>query len=203
MYSDLKTATHSNHFSKRFNSTNWWIVLIAKKDYGQRNGYTENMDHSYNALVYFFPDKDLWNNNKLCVIQQQYLVLLVLTPRPRFLFNFIFNKMNVNVRLIRLRCVVFLLFHFYTLSSTIIHSTFGHLRHGWGIQPSHFPCDGLKTSGSRISLGVESVVSFKIIKIIFINIFGRLDASFFILGSFPFDTSSTVKSKEKMFRVVL
>ena len=70
--------------------------------------------------------------------------------------------MNVNVRPMKLRCVVFLLFHFYTLSSTIIHSTFGHLRNGWGIRPAnhYYQCDGLKTSGSMISLGVESVVSF-------------------------------------------
>ena len=89
-------------------------------------------------------------------------MFLVPIPSHKFLFNFIFNIMNVNVRPMKLRCVVFLLFHFYTLSSTIIHSTFGHLRNGWGIRPAnhYYQCDGLKTSGSMISLGVESVVSF-------------------------------------------
>ena len=85
-------------------------------------------------------------------------------PHRNFLRGFIFelfNKMNVNVMLIKLHCVVLLVFHFYTLSYAIIHSTFGHLRNGWGLRPSnhYYQCDGLKTSGSMISLGVESVVS--------------------------------------------
>ena len=90
--------------------------------------------------------------------------LVFYVPHRNFLRGFIFelfNKMNVNVMLIKLHCVVLLVFHFYTLSYAIIHSTFGHLRNGWGLRPSnhYYQCDGLKTSGSMISLGVESVVS--------------------------------------------
>ena len=121
--------------------------------------------------------------------------------------------MNVNVRPMKLRCVVFLLFHFYTLSSTIIHSTFGHLRNGWGIRPAnhYYQCDGLKTSGSMISLGVESVVSF--VKIYYFQkVFMYIlkfstpidPVKFFIIsGPFLVDTSNKTKTEEEMSRVVL
>ena len=90
--------------------------------------------------------------------------LVLHLPYRNFLRVFIFylfNKMNVNVMLIQLQFVVLLVSHFYALSFAIIHSTFGHLRNGWGLRPSnhYYQCDGLKTSGSMISLGVESVVS--------------------------------------------
>ena len=139
-------------------------------------------------------------------------MFLVFMPKPKFLFGFILYKMNVNVIFVKLRCVVFLLFHFYTLSSTIIHSTFGHLRNGWGIRPAnhYYQCDGLKTSGSMISLGVESVVSFEQIYNFYcfeiqcyINNLSYSNSFYFTLGPFPFDTSNKVKTEKKMFRVVL
>ena len=71
--------------------------------------------------------------------------------------------MNVNVRLSKtLFCfVVLLVFDLSSVCHTIIQSSFGRLRNGWGIRPANhfYQCDGLKTSGSRFSLEVESVVS--------------------------------------------
>ena len=70
--------------------------------------------------------------------------------------------MNVNVRISKmLFCFVVLLFYLSSVCHAIIHSSFGRLRNGWGIRPANhfYQCDGLKTSGSRFSLEVESVVS--------------------------------------------
>ena len=70
--------------------------------------------------------------------------------------------MNVNVRLSKtVFCFVVLVFNLSSVCHTIIHSSFGRLRNGWGIRPANhfYQCDGLKTSGSRFSLEVESVVS--------------------------------------------
>ena len=68
--------------------------------------------------------------------------------------------MNVNV-MARHLGAVFLLFNITTCYG-IIHSAFGHLRNGWGLRTSNhiYQCDGLKTSGSFISLGIEPVVSY-------------------------------------------
>ena len=70
--------------------------------------------------------------------------------------------MNVNVRLSKtVFCFVVLVFDLSSVCHAIIHSSFGRLRNGWGIRPANhfYQCDGLKTSGSRFSLEVESVVS--------------------------------------------
>ena len=106
--------------------------------------------------------------------------------------------MNVNVRLSKtLFCFVVLVFNLSSVCHTIIHSSFGRLRNGWGIRPANhfYQCDGLKTSGSRFSLEVESVVSSYWLSIFWFTFWSnqKYDYSFvkihYISGPFSLDTS--------------
>ena len=125
--------------------------------------------------------------------------------------------MNVNVRLSKtLFCfVVFCVFDLSSVCLAIIHSSFGRLRNGWGIRPANhfYQCDGLKTSGSRFSLEVESVVSSYRLFIFWLT-FGSnfaktiLYYSFvnihYISGPFSLDTShKKVAPKKEMLGMVL
>ena len=125
--------------------------------------------------------------------------------------------MNVNVRLSKtLFCFVVLVFDLSSVCHAIIHSSFGRLRNGWGIRPANhfYQCDGLKTSGSRFSLEVESVVSYCRIFIFWLTFWSNLTAktmlyySFvnihYISGPFSLDTShQKVATKKEMLGMVL
>ena len=125
--------------------------------------------------------------------------------------------MNVNVRLSKtLFCFVVLVFNLSSVCHTIIHSSFGRLRNGWGIRPANhfYQCDGLKTSGSRFSLEVESVVSSYCLSIFCFMFWSKLSAktpSYYsfvnihhISGPFSLDTShKKVATKKEMLGMVL
>ena len=121
--------------------------------------------------------------------------------------------MNVNVRISKmLFCFVVLLFYLSSVCHAIIHSSFGRLRNGWGIRPANhfYQCDGLKTSGSRFSLEVESVVSSYCLSIFCFMFWSKtpLYYSFVnihhISGPFSLDTShKKVATKKEMLGMVL
>ena len=120
--------------------------------------------------------------------------------------------MNVNVRISKmLFCFVVLLFYLSSVCHAIIHSSFGRLRNGWGIRPANhfYQCDGLKTSGSRFSLEVESVVSSYCLSI-FCFMFWKTPSYYsfvnihHISGPFSLDTShKKVATKKEMLGMVL
>ena len=126
--------------------------------------------------------------------------------------------MNVNVMSKRICCVLFLLFNCYTLCYPIIHSSSRHLRNGWGLRPANhfYQCNGLKTSGSRFSLEVESVVSyaslFETWSNLIINYNGifkflvctqRITYTCLILGPHSFNTANATETKKEVFGMVL
>ena len=122
--------------------------------------------------------------------------------------------MNVNVRLSKtLFCfVVLLVFNLSSVCHTIIQSSFGRLRNGWGIRPANhfYQCDGLKTSGSRFSLEVESVVSYYRLFIFWLTFSAKTMLYYsivnihYISGPFSVDTShKKVATKKEMLGMVL